>query len=106
MSALDDRLAEIAALPAGWLDGDGEAVTREAIEGARQAVRMLALAGMPKPRLFPTPDGGVSVEWETACLEIEPDGRAFNGPLPSRSVPPGAAPPELMGFTTTDDLEG
>lgn len=58
---IDARLAEIRALPRGWLDGEGETVTAVALEHGRAVALMFADKGWT-PRLYPTPDGGVSVE--------------------------------------------
>lgn len=61
------RLAEIAKIEPGWLDGDGKAVTATALRIAR------LLIASP-PRVYPTPEGGVSLEWDDAIVWIGPRG--------------------------------
>lgn len=57
--------AEIDALPneAGWLDGEGSAVTDVARFVAAVWAHALAERFGEEPRVFPTEDGGVSLEW-------------------------------------------
>lgn len=57
-----NRLAELAALEAGWLDGDGKAVTPAALDLAVHVIAHLAPT-LGDPGIFPTVDGGVSIEW-------------------------------------------
>lgn len=65
MSTLDARLDELAALSDGWLDGEGLALTPHAIATARAVLGRLAAEhpDVPRPRVYPTPDGEVSAEW-------------------------------------------
>lgn len=72
---VEARLTRLAALEPGWLDGEGEAITPEAIAAARDAGRLFAGAG-----IFPIPEGGVQLEWGHSgpiywSLCINPDGR-------------------------------
>jgi hypothetical protein len=78
-----DRIAGRARLEAGWLDGQGEPVSREAIARGRCEVdRPGEAARRCSP--FPTPEGGLQSEASAAPfdeLPIGPDG--------SPSLPPG-----------------
>lgn len=72
----EDRLEELATLEEGWLDGRGDAISTHLIQLVRD--RLLGLEGMPKPLLYPTPEGGIIVEWtfleegkEKSWIEIE-----------------------------------
>jgi hypothetical protein len=67
----NERLHELAQLDQGWLDGDGEAIAPAALRLARAALRSLAHAGAPPPRIYPTPEGGVQAEWSIAPWAIE-----------------------------------
>lgn len=60
---LDTQLDELAALPDGWLDGDGAALDRVGLEwfGAKFADRYPS--DLPAPYLYPTPEGGLQAEW-------------------------------------------
>ncbi|HEY5173183.1 MAG TPA: hypothetical protein VIK54_15780 [Acidimicrobiia bacterium] len=65
-----DRLDESATLPAGWLDGEGEVVAPTAIDDARDLFLRLAESNCPQLRVFPTPEGGVQVEWTNGLCDI------------------------------------
>lgn len=70
------RLGELAALRCGWLDGAGHSVDPAAIETAKAL--LLRLVGQDRPGVFPTPEGGIQLEWPDGDLEvlILPDGSA------------------------------
>lgn len=75
---LGTRLRELLTFTAGWLDGEGAEPAINAIEAARDfAAEVVGFAGVDL-KAFPTPDGGVLLEQQTAldrwALEIEPDG--------------------------------
>lgn len=71
------RLTEFAALPSGWEDGEGEQISFVALEAAQEIVRALD-ADAALPGLFPTPEGGVLMEWASTAgvrsVEILADG--------------------------------
>lgn len=64
------RLAELAPLESGWCDGDGSPVRPEALDFGRP-LPTLVLA--PLPCVFPTPEGGLTFEWEHVELEYGPE---------------------------------
>lgn len=59
------RLGELEGLKTGWAGGgEGLAVSRASIENAGQAVAMLICChGIPKPHVYPTPEGKIQIEW-------------------------------------------
>ena len=73
----DDFLQDIQrmkALQAGWLDGEGERISEAAASLA--AERVSEFFQKRPPHVFPTPEGGVSLEWDTEDeldAEIGPD---------------------------------
>lgn len=77
LTELDRRLDELATLHAGWLDGEGARLDAGVIERARRILAELLSADVPRPRVFPTPEGGVQAEWTVAEREVsvtfEPD---------------------------------
>jgi hypothetical protein len=82
LSSLDSRLDEIAAVADGWLDGDGTAPDQSVIKRARRVLADLLIDfDVARPRLFPTPDGGVQAEWalddRATTLTFEPDGSLY-----------------------------
>ncbi len=81
INELARRLTEIASLKGGWLDGDGEAIDPNVVSFLRSVVIPLASHGPPRVRMYPTPDGGVQLEWSTAkgslSFEINPDMSAY-----------------------------
>jgi len=81
LARLDRRFDELAALPAGWLDGEGVALDAVVLDRARRILAELLNFDVPQPRVFPTPEGGVQAEWTVAGHEIgvtfEPDGTLY-----------------------------
>ena len=66
-----ERLTEIAALPDGWLDGEGVRVGQPIIDIAETLLRenpdWFAPAG-----IFPTPEGGIQIELSLRARQISP----------------------------------
>jgi len=72
-------LADRAGLVAGWLgNGEGEPVTGRAHSSAGALLESLEDADVPAPRVYPTPEGGVSLEWTAGdrhvVAEVGPQG--------------------------------
>jgi hypothetical protein len=73
-----DRIEELLALKPGWLDGEGQAPSAPVLLAAGRLVDSI-----PCPpgtvRIYPTPEGGVELEWDDANLNhaitIGPDRR-------------------------------
>ncbi len=75
MSALEDRLAELAALPANWDSYGG----RPMQPGIAERIAALVTALRGEPRISLTPDGGGHLTWgadEAVIVELNPDGSA------------------------------
>lgn len=72
VDALDigTRLAELAQLRPGWLDGKGQALDREGLRWLEEAFDASYDASLPLPYLYPTAEGGVQAEWTIAAWEI------------------------------------
>lgn len=62
-TAWSDRLDYLQSLQPGWLDGAGRAVSRVAIQTAESFLFMVLDAGLDRPGIFPTRDGGIQMEW-------------------------------------------
>lgn len=60
-----ERLDSFDQIREGWLDGIGAPPTAEARTRAREVLARLLVShsALPRPRIFPTPDGGVQAEW-------------------------------------------
>lgn len=69
------RFVELAQLERGWDEEDEESaiVSFIALDGARQLLLHVQQLGMPQPGIFPTADGGVSLEWATAAQVVTID---------------------------------
>lgn len=72
------RLVELAGLSEGWLNGEeGSRLDLSALEFARDLLDEIPKAALELPRIYPTPEGGVQLEWHgpeiRIELEIEPD---------------------------------
>ncbi|MCB9660728.1 MAG: hypothetical protein H6726_23995 [Sandaracinaceae bacterium] len=68
--SIEKRLAAIATLADGWLDGGGAAVSREGLAWLTQALTAAEGDGLPRPYLYPTPDGNVQAEWTFPDAEV------------------------------------
>lgn len=64
------RIVELEKLEAGWLDDLGLPIQR----GVGDRARAVAAALSHPPRIFPTPDGGINLEWGGLIeIEVRPD---------------------------------
>ena len=70
LKRLDERLEELAALQAGWLDGNGARPDISALSRARRTLAELLSLDVPQPRVFATPEGGIQAEWTIGNREI------------------------------------
>lgn len=73
------KIVELAMLGPDW-DGEtpgAEMIAFPALEAARDLMLKFAQADVPRPGIFPTEEGGVSLEWASAAqiasIEISPD---------------------------------
>jgi hypothetical protein len=70
------RLDELAALRDGWLDGSGRSPATGAIGALRETTGELSVADAAPFRLYPTPEGGVQLEWRSGTIESSVDVKA------------------------------
>lgn len=98
------RIIQIASLGRNWNDGDEPAISDVAIDVALKLLEGIAEKSLPVPGIFPTEEGGISLEWADAeqvvSVEIDSDvdanaGTGFN----LFSLPQGK-------FTSTDEDTG
>lgn len=74
------RFERVGALEAGWMEGRGEAVTSEARDAARGVLDLLQRESLALPLLYPTEEGGMSLEWwcekdrHHITVRVKPDG--------------------------------
>lgn len=74
----DDALIVLAALAPGWGEnGEGQSIEFTAIEAANALLVAVHEAGLQRPGVFPTVEGGVLLEWSSSeqvrSVEISPD---------------------------------
>ena len=81
------RIIQIASLGRNWNDGDEPAISDLAIAAALELLEGIAEKSLPVPGIFPTEEGGISLEWANAeqviSVEIDSDlcanaGTGFN----------------------------
>lgn len=92
------RLARLAALPSGWLDGDGERVEVPPLQAALVVLEKFTSDQLATPGLYADPDGGVRLEWltetshtvlrigntlELSCFHLDGQSRARASEKPS-----------------------
>jgi len=59
----ESRLAALALLQDGWLDGEGRAIGRASLERLAKAFDKDFGQSLPQPYFYPTLEGGVRAEW-------------------------------------------
>lgn len=64
------RLDELRGLKDGWLDGKGKAPDGSALDWLEKTFNALYPEELPAPYIYPTPEGGLSLEWELAGKDI------------------------------------
>lgn len=64
------RLAVLAELPDGWLDGDGSAIGKAAVSWIADVLARAEAEGLPRPYLYPTLEGNVQAEWSFPDTEV------------------------------------
>ena len=63
MLSIPSQLAELKQIKSGWLDGEGEAISLELMVLVQKKFASLySMKAMP-PAIFPSPDGGLCLEW-------------------------------------------
>lgn len=81
LATRESRFSELASLPPGWLDGDGVPPGGFVLGRARRVIADLLDFDVPRPRVFPTPEGGIQAEWTVAGHEVSvtfvPDGSLY-----------------------------
>lgn len=79
-SAVADSVAASHA-QAGWLDGDGDETHPEVARRARALFEAIVMRGVPAPRVYPVPDGGLQAEWtlgeREVSVTVEPGGSLY-----------------------------
>lgn len=67
------RLADFASLRPSWDGGEAKQIESVALEAAQMILRDLDDAGISRPGVFPTPEGGVLLEWgdSAAVISVE-----------------------------------
>jgi len=74
------RLREIESTPSGWYSEGNPAPASSAINSMRTLLGAMETSGIPRPYIFPLPEGGVVAEWSLGGGEIsatvEPDAMA------------------------------
>lgn len=74
------RFIELAHLAEGWNDEaqTSEPVAFSAMDGAREILRYVMATGLDLPGIYPSEDGGISLEWASPLrvitIEVSPDG--------------------------------
>ncbi len=65
----EGRLAELAKLQPGWLDGAGSPIDWSVFQEAQRTILWLIANGANGPRIYPTETGGIRVEWTAGTTD-------------------------------------
>lgn len=90
MPAVNEAFHKLRKLEDGWLDGIGQAPSKEGLKWLWKQYCEHYPNEMPRPYIYPTPEGGVQIEWQiegqAPSLEIDlinKSGQYFNLDLAS-----------------------
>lgn len=97
------RLASLASLSDGWMEGEGERLSIVALERTASVLTRLSDAELESPSVFPHPSGAVSLQW------VRPDGHfaatiAGEGPLDLRFTPRDGSPSTVERLSSEEAL--
>lgn len=78
--SVEDLIAA-STVEAGWLDDDGAATDPDVLQRTTALLDAIVLQGVPTPRVYPVPDGGMQAEWTLGDREVsvtvEPGGTLY-----------------------------
>lgn len=63
------RIEELRALEAGWLEGKGKAPSSDELDWLCQTFEQQFPDDLPLPHVYPTPEGGLQLEWSLGAVE-------------------------------------
>lgn len=83
MEEFKARLQELKELKDGWYDGEGKAPDRHKLDKFAKTFEMIYPLDFPLPYVYPTPDGGIQLEWdlENDTVELELNLDSLEGEL-------------------------
>lgn len=71
MAILGDRMAVLQELKDGWFNGDGLAPSGDGLSWLHEWMgKMITFFSAPCPFIYPTTDGGVSLEWDIGGVDF------------------------------------
>ena len=68
---VDVRLEEFRNLRDGWLEDGGKAPNHDGLDWLRGAFGRYYPKDLPQPHTYPTPEGGISLEWTMGRLDVD-----------------------------------
>jgi hypothetical protein len=71
VAEIDDRLAELVALPENWNSYGARRVDPAVARSTRELLLQTVRADTPRPALVPTSHGGIQIEWHTEGVDLE-----------------------------------
>lgn len=73
------RIKQLRTLKAGWLDGAGKPPSDTSLDWLEQLLGQLPSDGsLPRPYLYPTPEGSVQAEWDIGPWSVTAEVDALN----------------------------
>lgn len=96
-----DRLASFDEIQDGWLEGEGRAPSERAIVHARHVLARLLVErrALERPRVFPTPNGGVQAEWVIGPWAIDISFDPDDGTIQAEATHGGTGEERSWSFT-------
>ena len=64
------QVDDLRALKDGWLDGEGQALSREGLDWLELTLRTCLPSDLPPPYLYPTATAGVQIEWSIGSNSV------------------------------------
>lgn len=99
-----ERVRVLGSLKRGWLNPDSPEVSKAALDGAEQLLFACVDEGFPKPGIFPTPEGGVVLEWSLEAVDIDVEFRENKAHVRSVSLVGDDENETVLGWADVDSL--
>lgn len=99
-----NRLETFKNIEHGWLEGEGQAPSPKALSVARGVLARLMVGDvdLPRPRIYPTPEGDVQAEWVLGRWAADVTFKADDGLIEAAATHADTGAERFMTFTRTD----
>lgn len=104
---VEKRLGELGKLAKGWLNGEGVPLDGAGVTWMADTLKAAEGSGLPRPYLYPTPEGGLQAEWSFHGAEVsaEIDLATHQAELVGVHTKTGASSDKKINLGTTRGID-